>query len=48
MMYSVTAPAGAEYRMSLEELETAKTCDKRGRALSKISLSTRAQPGTTT
>ena len=44
VMYSVKAPAGDEYRMCLIELETAKTCDERERAL----IRTWAQPGATT
>ena len=35
VMYSVKAPAGEEYRMCLNKLEAAKTCDKRERALIK-------------
>ena len=33
VMYSVKAPAGEDYRIRLKELETAKTCDERQRAL---------------
>ena len=32
-MYSVKAPVGEEYRLCLKELEIAKTCEERERAL---------------
>ena len=44
VMYSVNAPEGEEQRTCLKEVETAKTCVERERALIK----TRAQPGATT
>ena len=43
VMYSVTSPAWEEYRMCLKQLDTARTCDERQRAL----VTTRA-PGATT